>query len=196
MLSSPLLEPILLPTPSCRSLCCLHLPWDQLRCYPWCARQIRACNMPASWRTLSHSSHFKMDPTPLVEVLEDSPPIVGEDLMSAILTLFVACPSSNHTDGGHVEPWLGPNLVNPCKFNNHVKVLRPGDVFLIIQVNFNLKRKVNRHLPPTRCWQSPWQTWWCLPKGNHFHVCFFELEAPLVIKKYSWSCCGSVKLLP
>ena len=110
--------------------------------------------------------------------------------MLATLALFLACPSSNHVDGGHVDPWLRSTLINPYQFNNHKqrlvaqeKVLGPGDVFLIIQVAFDLERKVNRHLPPTRSCKSSWQTWGCLRKGNHSHVRLLELEAPFVVDK-------------
>ena len=55
-----------------------------------------------------------MDPSPLIEVLEDSSPIVGGGLDAYDLG-----PSSNHADGGHDEPWLGLNPIDPYKFNNH-----------------------------------------------------------------------------
>ena len=178
----PLLEPILHLTPTHRSLCDLRLPWDQRDFSPWCARRMRACNMTASWKMLSLSSHFEMDPSPLVKVLEDLPSIVWGSLIPATLMLFTACLSSNHEDGVHVQTWLGSKSIHPYKFNSHKqwpvaqeKVLGPCDVFLVIQVDFYWERKVNHHLPPTRSGRSPWQTWWCLRKGNHSHVYYLEL---------------------
>ena len=178
----PLLEPNFLPTPIRWPLCCLRLSWDQSRCFPWRARRVRACNVTASWRTLSPSLHFEMDPSPLVEVLEDSPSIVVEFLDACDLGAIWGLTSSNHANGWHVEPWLGSNSIDPYKFNNHKrqlvaqeKVLGLGDVFLIIQVN--------RHLPPTRSYRSPWQTWGYLRKGNHPHVYCLELEARFIVNK-------------
>ena len=106
------------------------------------------------------------------------------------MALFVACLRSNNADGGYIEHWLGSNSINPYKFNNHKqqlvaheKVLEPGDVFLIIKVDFDLKRKVNCHIPPTGFYQKLWQALGCFRKGNHSWVYFLELKAPFVVDK-------------
>ena len=186
LLFLPLLEPILLPTPTYRSLCSLRLPWDHWRSFPWCARQIRGYKeeLFPPLHTLWWILHLWSRCWRIYLSLW------VEDLMPTTMTLFLACPSSNHADGGHVEHWLGPNSIDPYKFNNRKQqlvaqenVLGPDDVFLIIQVNFDLKRKVNRDLQQTRSCRSSWQTWWCLRKGNHSHVCILELEAPFVVNK-------------
>ena len=136
-------------------------------------------------------------------MLEDSPSIVGWDLMPATLVLSMAWPISKYTDRGHIEPcWLGLNSIDPYKFNIHKqwlvaleKVLGPGDVFLIIQVSFDLKRKVNCHpqLDPAKV------------LVRHKDACAtatilmpisWNWRHPSSSTKHSWFCCGSVKSLP
>ena len=123
-------------------------------------------------------------------------------LMPAILGLFLACPSSNHADGGHVEPWLGSKPLDPYRFNNYKQqlvaqetVLGPVDIFLIIQVDFDLRRKLNITFPQQDSAKVLGRLMNACAKATILMSLFWNWIHPSSLTKHSRSCRGSVKLL-